>query len=199
MNKLKVGKKSGLKYFDIKDIRSWEPCYDPVEHLLENWRGTALTILKNETISFEDRLWVVCRSEIASDRTMRLFAVWCARQVQHLMADKRSIDALDVAERFANGQATQTELDAAGAAAWDAAGTTAGDAAGDAAWAAARAAAGAERDAAGAAWAAWAAAWDAARDAAGAAARAAARDAAKAAQRDKLIEMVIAEGKERLK
>ena len=200
MNKLKVGKKSGLKYFDIKDIRSWELCYDPVKHLPENWRGTALTILKNEAIPFEDRLWVVCRNEFISDRTMRLFAVWCARQVQHLMADKRSIDALDVAERFANGQATLAELDAAGAAAGDAA-WAAARAAGDAAWAAARAAAGAAaRAAAGAAagaaaWDAWDAAWDAAR----AAAWDAARDAAGAAQRDKLIEMVIAEGKERLK
>ena len=176
----------------MADIRSWKPCYDPVKYLPENWRGTALTILKNETISFEDRLWVVCRNEFISDRTIRLFAVWCARQVQHLMADKRSIDALDVAERFANGQATLAELDAAGAAARAAAGAAAG--------AAARAAAGAAWDAAGdaagaAAWDAWDAAWDAAR----AAAWDAARDAAKAAQRDKLIEMVIAEGKERLK
>ena len=185
MSKLKVGKKSGLKYFDMADIRSWKPCYDPVKHLPENWRGNAIMILKNEVIPFEDRLWVVCRNELISDRTMRLFAVWCARQVQHLMKDKRSIDALDVAERFANGQATQAELgaarDAAKAAAWDAAK--------EAAWAAARAAA---RDAARAAAraardAAWNAAWNAA------------RDAAKAAQRDKLIEMVIAEGKERLK
>jgi len=161
VNKLKVGKKSGLKYFDMANIRSWKPCYDPVKHLPENWRGTALTILKNEAIPFPDRLWVVCRGDVLSDRVMRLFAVWCARQVQHLMTDKRSLDAIDVAERFANGQATQAELEAA-------------------------------RDAA---WAAWAAAWAAARDAAWAAAW----DAAGDAQRDKLIEMVIAEGKERLK
>jgi hypothetical protein len=63
---------------------------------------------------------------------MRLFAVDCARSVQQFMTDKLSLDALDVAERFANGLATQTELaaaDAAWAAAW-----TAADAAADAAW-----------------------------------------------------------------
>jgi hypothetical protein len=92
------------------------------------------------------------------DKHWRLYAVWCARQVQHLMTDPRSISAIDVAERHARGDATDAELSAAGDAAW---------AAGDAAWAAARAA-----------WdAARAAAWAAARDAAGAAAaRAAARD-----------------------
>ena len=41
------------------------------------------------------------------------------------MTDQRSLDALDVAERYANGQATDEELaaarDAAWAAAWDAA------------------------------------------------------------------------------
>jgi len=68
------------------------------------------------------------------DREIRLYAVWCARQVQHLMTDQRSIDALDVAERYANGLATENELDIARAAAWDAA----RDAEWDAEWDAAR-------------------------------------------------------------
>ncbi|KCB52888.1 hypothetical protein L537_3388 [Bordetella hinzii 1277] len=120
----------------------------------------ALTaILKSNGL--DDALWAL-RCVPGVDRDARLFAVWCARQVEHLMTDQRSKDALDVAERFANGEATWEEL----AAAWDAAGAAAGAAARDAAG-----------DAAGAA--AWAADWDAARDAAGAAAWAAARDAQK--------------------
>ena len=51
------------------------------------------------------------------DREIRLYAVWCARQVESLMTDKRSISALDVAERFATGLATADELDIACAAA----------------------------------------------------------------------------------
>jgi hypothetical protein len=75
-------------------------------------------------------------------KTQRLFAVWCARQVQHLMTDLRSINALDVAERHANGEATNEELDAArAAAAWAAAAAAA-----DAAWAAGAARAAAEED-----------------------------------------------------
>ena len=99
------------------------------------------------------------------DRTMRLFAVWCARNTPladgrvtgELLTDPRSLAALDVAERYAAGKATDEELDAARAAA-------------EAAWAAARDAA---RDAAGAA-----------ADAAGAAARATARAAARDAEGD---------------
>jgi hypothetical protein len=64
-----------------------------------------------------DALWC-CRAEPQYDRDWRLFAVWCARQVQHLMTDSRSFYALDVAERYANGDATDDELDAASAAAW---------------------------------------------------------------------------------
>ena len=45
-----------------------------------------------------------------SNKQLRLFAVRCARRVQHLMPDPRSIAALDVAERHANGQATDDEL-----------------------------------------------------------------------------------------
>lgn len=54
------------------------------------------------------------------------------------MTDQRSKDALNVAERFANGNATQSDLDAARAAAWAAARAAAWDAARDAAGAAAR-------------------------------------------------------------
>ena len=64
-----------------------------------------------------------------SVRELRLFAVWCARQVQHLMSDPRSVDAIDVAERYADGKATDDELAAARAAA--AAREAAGDAQAD--------------------------------------------------------------------
>ena len=107
-----------------------------------------------ESNGFDDALWSM-KCVKNADRDLRLFAVWCARQVQHLMTDQRSINTLDVAERFANGSETIEELATARR---------------DAAWAAARAAA----------WAAArAAAWDTARAAAWAAARAAASDAQK--------------------
>jgi hypothetical protein len=116
-------------------------------------------------------LWLVDAMSLSNDKDLRLMAVAFARKVQHLMGDPKSIAALDVAERFANGAATQEELDAARDAAWDAA----RDAARAAAWDAAR----------DAAWdAARDAAWDAARDAAWDAARAAAWDAARAAAWD---------------
>lgn len=180
-----------MKVFDVKTINSWEPCYPPTKYLPEDWSGTVLDILDHKEIPFNDKLWVICRTDLVSEKLMRLFAVWCARQVQHLMADKRSLDALDIAEQFANGVATLEQLNAASAAAWAAAWDTARDAAWAAAWAAAW-------DAARAA--AWAAARDAARDAALDAARdaawAAARDAAWAAawaaQQTKLREMILA-------
>ena len=125
-------------------------------------------------------LWIADKLEHRpDDRTLRLFAVWCARNTPladgrktgDLLTDPRSVKALGVAERHANGLATDKELAAAraaaaGDAAWAAA-AAAGDAAwyaaGDAAWAAARDARAAAGDAAwAAAWAARAAAWDAA-------------------------------------
>jgi hypothetical protein len=126
-----------------------------------------------ESNGLEDALWAL-RCVKGCDRDTRLFAVWCARQVQHLMTDARSTAALDVAENFANDRASNDELDAAWAAARDAAWAAALDAARDAAWATWDAALDAARDAAwaaarDAAWAAWAAARDAARDAARAA------------------------------
>jgi hypothetical protein len=163
----------------LNAIRDHHPCADGWKKLLANLGKTAadddplslITILDSNGI--DDALWCL-RAVYDHDKEIRLFAVWCARQVQHLMTDQRSVDALDVAERFANGDATKEELDAAGAAAWAASGS--------AAMAAARAASGYASMAA--AWAAsGAASGSAAMAAAGAAAGAAARAAAGAAAR----------------
>ena len=144
-------------------------------------------ILENNGLN--DALWALhCIKD--ADRDIRLFSVWCARQVQHLMRDSRSTNALDVVERFANGKATKEELEAARDAARDAASaaayaaSAAAYAARDAAWNAASAAAYA---ASAAAYAASAAARAAARNAARNAARAdarAARDDTHAAQEE---------------
>jgi len=162
-----------MKTITITDIRSWKPCYDLSKHLPEDWQGTVLDILKMDTIPAQDRFWVVLRDELIDAKTLRLFAVWCARQVQHLITDPRSIAAIDTAEKYANGQATNEELATARDAAWDAAWY--------AAWDAARAAAHA---------AAGDAAWDAAGNAAGNAAWDAAQQAAQDAQVNQLINML---------
>jgi hypothetical protein len=111
-----------MKQFTINDIRSWKPCYDPSRHLTESWKGNAVDILENRDIPFQDRLWVVLRTELVSERTMRLFAVWCYRQTLVFLPDqdKRCIEAANVAEKFANGEATIEELTAAGSAGWSA-------------------------------------------------------------------------------
>jgi hypothetical protein len=75
--------------------------------------------MQHPEIPAKDKVWAFTREGIVGDKTLRLFAVGCARKVQHLMKGQRSIDALDVAERYANGNATKDELAAAWAAAWE--------------------------------------------------------------------------------
>ena len=146
----------------LNAIRKHEPCKEGWEKLLTylgkikaDDEPLAITTILDSN-GLDDAMWCL-RDVEGKDKEISLYAVWCARQVQHLMTDQRSIDALDVAERYANGEATDTELalarDAARAAAGATAGTAADAAARSAAWDAARAVA----------WdAAWAAAWDAA-------------------------------------
>ena len=168
----------------LNKIREHEPCKSGWGKLLTYLGKTKaddeplslVTIIDSNGL--DDAIWCL-RAVAGRDREIRLFAVWCARQVQHLLKDQRSLDAIDVAERYANGQATEAELAAAADAAWEAIRDTAdvageaaaweairdtADVAGEAAaWAAARAAA---REAADAAWgAAWAAARAAGADA----------------------------------
>ena len=130
----------------LNRIREHSPCANGWKKLLAHLGKTEsddeplayAEILKSNGI--DDALWCL-RAEPQHSREWRLFAVRCARRVQHLMTDPRSIAALDVAERHAGRLATDDEL----AAAWDSARAAAvGDAAGvAAAWAAAWASAGA--------------------------------------------------------
>ncbi len=151
----------------LNKIRAQSPCALGWSKLLGNLGKTkaddeplAITTILDSN-GLDDALWCL-RAVDGYQREMRLYAVDCARSVQHLMTDARSINALNVAERHAYGLATDAELSAAWGAAWDAA----WDAAWGAAWGAAS----------GVVWvvvlaAARAAAWDAARAAARAAAR----------------------------
>lgn len=110
-----------MNTFTVDNIRSWDPRYDPSRYLPAGWQGTALDILAIEEWPAEDRLWIVLREECITPRTLRLFGVWNARQRLSLTdnPDPRSIEACDVAECFAIGEASKEELDAARDAAWN--------------------------------------------------------------------------------
>jgi hypothetical protein len=143
----------------LNSIRAHHPCAEGWQKLLRHLGKvhaddeplSILTILDSNGL--DDALWCL-RAVTGHDRESRLYAIWCARRVQHLMTGARLVDALAVAERYANGAATDADLRAACNAARDAAvEAAAGDASGDAAWNAAR----------DAVWAVEAAAGDAAR------------------------------------
>jgi hypothetical protein len=117
----------------LNAIRAQHPCEDGWKRLLIDLGKTKaddeplplVTILDSNGI--DDALWCL-RAVKGYAKEKRVFSVWCVRQVQHLLTDPRSIAALDVAERFANGLASQEELEAAYCAARAAAAHCAADA-----------------------------------------------------------------------
>lgn len=134
----------------LNKIRAKSPCHDGWGKVLRAHKHLGIdaelpltSVLGSNNLA--DTIWCFeCLPEY--NWLWRKYAVWCARKVQHLMTDERSIAALDVAWRHSDGLATDDdELSAAMAAAWaaarDAAMAAAMAAARDAAWAAARAAA----------------------------------------------------------
>ena len=112
-----------MKVYTVADIQALGPCseYDPLTYVDITWSGTIIDILKCTQVNLVSRFWVVYR--LLDDKTLRLFAVACAR---HALAsvvnpDIRSIEACNIAEKYANGEATKDELMDAAKHAYDAA------------------------------------------------------------------------------
>lgn len=132
-------------YTTFRLLREHDACADRYRHLAaalggENSYGddTPIPVLRIlETNGLDDALWafraIPPEQAEARDRMARLFACACARYTPvgdgrsawDLMDDERSRRAVEVAERFALGIASEAELAAAWAAAWAAAGAAA--------------------------------------------------------------------------
>lgn len=156
----------------LTDIRACKPCEDRWVHLLKalgkNKADTEILPLERilDLNGIDDALWAL-RAVKGHDNAIRLFACHCAQSALHVFEreypdDPRPRQAIETAEQFARGRATERELKAAKAAtrvaagvAWDAAYDAARAAADAAAWDAAGAA-----DAVDAVDAAVRAAWD---------------------------------------
>lgn len=180
----------------LKALRRAGACYSGYNKVVRSLQGLPFTpadagresyirYVNNDKISLlfilnsnglDDTIWTL-RYIDNVERDARLYIVWCARQVQHLMTDSRSIDAIDVAERYANGQATDIDLADARDVAASAARSTVSDIAWVVAWDVARSAV---RNVAR----------SIARDVARSAAMVVAWDVARSAQKDMLILMI---------
>jgi hypothetical protein len=133
----------------IEQLLNHDACNDAIEWIEANGI-TTLADAWDRCHQADWMLWLHTNNIIKiDDRTLQLFACRCVREtpigdgrtVWDLLADDRSLNVVEVAERYANGDATYKELiaaeDAARAAAGATAWYTAGAAAEDAAWAAA--------------------------------------------------------------
>jgi hypothetical protein len=99
-------------------IRQFQPCYDPSKVITDE--NEELTVKQwvekyRSIVPAKDILWLLSRKEFLSVKDLRLFAVWCAREALKFVEnpDERSVNACNVAEKYANGEATKEELLAA--------------------------------------------------------------------------------------
>ena len=107
-------------------LRKHNACKDRYTVLREALKGrkdndpiTLVEIFDSNGLA--DALWalraVPDEQAAERDKLARLFACWCVRQIWHLLTDERSRTAIEVAERYAVGEATRDALNAAAAAA----------------------------------------------------------------------------------
>ena len=95
----------------IELLEKWGSCYSRERHV----DLSPLDIAHMEDIPAKDRLWVLLRNEIISEKKLRLLACDFAEYALSFVKnpDQRSIDAIAVSRKYANGNATLEELTAA--------------------------------------------------------------------------------------
>ena len=95
-NACHTGSKFALKFATMKDV--WDALMrgEPDKEAARCWA-----------------LWIISRDEVLSKMERVELSVRFAERVKHLMKDQRSIDALEVAKRYAEGNATDEELEQA--------------------------------------------------------------------------------------
>jgi hypothetical protein len=100
-------------------VRQFKPCCsDPSIYItdeneelpIKDWVQKYRNVVPSKYI-----VWLLLREEFLSEKDLRLFAVWCAREALKFVEnpDERSVEVCNVAERYANGQATKDELNTA--------------------------------------------------------------------------------------
>ena len=114
-------------------LRKHDSCEDGLEWAVENCK--TMEDVWN-TAKPEWLIWIATRGGVLPEMDLHRFACWSVRQVWDLLTDERSRNAIEVKEKWTEGQATDKELTAAGAAARAAVRDAAGAAACDAAWSA---------------------------------------------------------------
>ena len=170
------GDKPGKWLPEIETLSICESGYHAckAEHLLE-WINAQLfeVELAGEIVEAENKvvaqnMRILRKVETWNDKTARLFACWCARDVLPLFEDKYPDDkrprvAIETAEQYAEGNSTLEELAASWNASWAASSAASWAASSAASWAVSSAASWAASSAASSA-ASWdASSWDASR------------------------------------
>ncbi|HVC49977.1 MAG TPA: hypothetical protein VND43_07455 [Burkholderiales bacterium] len=99
----------------LNRIKEYSPCH-------EGWKELLGFLNKNkadndplgfdvilESNGLTDAVWCL-QAEPNNIKEYRLFGIACARDVQHLMVDERSIKAIDAVEMYAMGEINADEL-----------------------------------------------------------------------------------------
>jgi hypothetical protein len=121
-----------------ESCRKANACYSDkkLAQLIPSEGLTPQQVAELTNVPADDRHWILVHASGATDRILREHACWCARQALALVdnPDSRSIQAIEVSERFARGEATAKELKIAQKAAYDVAWRAADVAAAEAAY-----------------------------------------------------------------
>lgn len=72
----------------VADFRKWGACFEPTEKIPESWSGDFLTFIKEEKLSFTDKVWALARLEIMEEVEIRKFIHYMLKEIKSELIDE---------------------------------------------------------------------------------------------------------------
>lgn len=107
---LKIDTKTGLKLFNSNFVNGLPEDHHAYTIIKKDWEGTAIDILKDDSIQYKSKMFIVLREEICSEKLLRLASIYFYKNTLNVVDYTSSVVFIETAKKRVNNCITNEDL-----------------------------------------------------------------------------------------